>query len=600
MHNDRKPLLNKIPFWVADALLITAAAIVSHMGDPNMTAFECFLFVCLVLLGAICLVIPYYLEFTTYAKLHRNEHDKLNYERVRKMDMSIEALAEARKQFEGVAVNRNDGEAFASFETRIGVMELHINDIHERSTVALRAFNQTFLEQIGSQKQVVDKIAEKIDIVAVVVNKPSETFPDIESFIQPLQSAVKRQEQRIEGMAEQLRAISVSVMTVKPEVDLSPLKDIFETRIADIERAIHDLREELENGKQSAQQAPQASRSRYGQSSLLSKAFINNPPSETASAIERIIKSDTKRTDEAFVEEDDEVQLEGKVESLANQTYAEQDAFDIQDEDENGEENGFIPEDMNDSEDTDENEEESIHSSITHDFSPDSPSSLGEYVFRGDASDSEIASAGVTSDILNDNPQIEEEVQTIDVPVAEKMPQTEIPVEPSVEPQVIDIPEEVFFADKRPTLKDIMSVLETTDDSDNSLTDLKKKSPVGKVPVKTGFSDGMLDLGIFSVEARNKKKLTTERNNLGQTRITVHAMIGIGNKPYIRGDGPGLNWERGVPMEFVEIGKWEWKTMRAHETFKYQVWLNDQKPADGDIQTAEPEIGAQLSPRFTG
>ena len=34
--------------------------------------------------------------------------------------------------------------------------------------------------------------------------------------------------------------------------------------------------------------------------------------------------------------------------------------------------------------------------------------------------------------------------------------------------------------------------------------------------------------------------------------------IGIGNKPFLRGEGPGLSWEEGVPMNFVEIGKWSW------------------------------------------
>ena len=27
-------------------------------------------------------------------------------------------------------------------------------------------------------------------------------------------------------------------------------------------------------------------------------------------------------------------------------------------------------------------------------------------------------------------------------------------------------------------------------------------------------------------------------------------MIGIGNKPYIRGEGPGLSWEEGICHEF--------------------------------------------------
>ncbi|MDI1319435.1 MAG: hypothetical protein PSW75_04465, partial [bacterium] len=42
----------------------------------------------------------------------------------------------------------------------------------------------------------------------------------------------------------------------------------------------------------------------------------------------------------------------------------------------------------------------------------------------------------------------------------------------------------------------------------------------------------------------------------GATRLLATAYIGIGNKLFIRGDGPGLSWDKGVPMQFVSIGKW--------------------------------------------
>ena len=37
----------------------------------------------------------------------------------------------------------------------------------------------------------------------------------------------------------------------------------------------------------------------------------------------------------------------------------------------------------------------------------------------------------------------------------------------------------------------------------------------------------------------------------GATRLIVTAYIGIGNRLFIRGDGPGLTWEKGVPLSFV-------------------------------------------------
>lgn len=62
--------------------------------------------------------------------------------------------------------------------------------------------------------------------------------------------------------------------------------------------------------------------------------------------------------------------------------------------------------------------------------------------------------------------------------------------------------------------------------------------------------------------------------------IKVLALIGIGNKPYLRGNLEGLSMERGVPCDFVEIGKWAWQGKRGAEKAPVvEVWLNDETPA---------------------
>ena len=42
------------------------------------------------------------------------------------------------------------------------------------------------------------------------------------------------------------------------------------------------------------------------------------------------------------------------------------------------------------------------------------------------------------------------------------------------------------------------------------------------------------------------------------TALIVNLMIGIGNKPFVRGTGPGLSQDKGVPMSFLGIGRWQW------------------------------------------
>lgn len=61
----------------------------------------------------------------------------------------------------------------------------------------------------------------------------------------------------------------------------------------------------------------------------------------------------------------------------------------------------------------------------------------------------------------------------------------------------------------------------------------------------------------------------------GFTRLVTTAYIGIGNRLYLRGEGPGLSWEKGVPLQFVSIGKWRWETPDATAPIKAKLYKND-------------------------
>jgi len=61
----------------------------------------------------------------------------------------------------------------------------------------------------------------------------------------------------------------------------------------------------------------------------------------------------------------------------------------------------------------------------------------------------------------------------------------------------------------------------------------------------------------------------------GATRLLATAYIGIGNRLFIRGEGPGLSWEKGVPLQFVSIGKWRWETSEATGPVAFKLFKND-------------------------
>lgn len=84
----------------------------------------------------------------------------------------------------------------------------------------------------------------------------------------------------------------------------------------------------------------------------------------------------------------------------------------------------------------------------------------------------------------------------------------------------------------------------------------------------------------------------------GATRLLVTAYIGIGNKLYIRGDGPGLSWDKGVPMKFVSIGKWGWATDEATGPVACKLYKNDETVALSGEVFLEPGQHVEVTALF--
>ncbi len=84
----------------------------------------------------------------------------------------------------------------------------------------------------------------------------------------------------------------------------------------------------------------------------------------------------------------------------------------------------------------------------------------------------------------------------------------------------------------------------------------------------------------------------------GATRLLATAYIGIGNKLFIRGDGPGLSWDRGVPMQFVSIGKWGWFTHDAAGPVRVKLFKNDETAALSGEFTLDPGKHTEVTALF--
>jgi len=85
----------------------------------------------------------------------------------------------------------------------------------------------------------------------------------------------------------------------------------------------------------------------------------------------------------------------------------------------------------------------------------------------------------------------------------------------------------------------------------------------------------------------------------GATRITVTAYIGIGNRLFIRGEGPGLSWDKGIPLQFVSIGKWRWETMDADKPVYFKLYKNDDvESTNRNHAPLEPGSQVELTATF--
>lgn len=95
-------------------------------------------------------------------------------------------------------------------------------------------------------------------------------------------------------------------------------------------------------------------------------------------------------------------------------------------------------------------------------------------------------------------------------------------------------------------------------------------------PASPKNTDESSSLDEFDLEEIAAPKAKHKISPDGVTRLIVTAYIGIGNRLFIRGDGPGLSSDKGVPLQFVSIGKWQWETSDASAPVTFKLYKNDE------------------------
>ncbi len=106
---------------------------------------------------------------------------------------------------------------------------------------------------------------------------------------------------------------------------------------------------------------------------------------------------------------------------------------------------------------------------------------------------------------------------------------------------------------------------------------------------------------VKAVKATAKKASAPAKKKTGEPPVTFISAtidIGFGNLLFLRGDGPGLSWERGLAMDCTGAGLWTASVKNAKAPVTFKVLVNDLTWSSGEDFTAAPGQSVTITPSF--
>lgn len=82
------------------------------------------------------------------------------------------------------------------------------------------------------------------------------------------------------------------------------------------------------------------------------------------------------------------------------------------------------------------------------------------------------------------------------------------------------------------------------------------------------------------------------------TTIIAVLDVGFGNTLFIRGQGPGLSWDRGIPMTCVAPNEWQIALPESVRGFTFKVLVNDVTWNLGPDYVVESGATITITPEF--
>lgn len=82
------------------------------------------------------------------------------------------------------------------------------------------------------------------------------------------------------------------------------------------------------------------------------------------------------------------------------------------------------------------------------------------------------------------------------------------------------------------------------------------------------------------------------------TKIVALIDVGFGNTLYIRGEGPGLSWEKGVPLDCIADDQWSLSLTETSRPVVFKFLINDLTWSSGEDYVVQSGGSVSLTPVF--
>lgn len=130
-----------------------------------------------------------------------------------------------------------------------------------------------------------------------------------------------------------------------------------------------------------------------------------------------------------------------------------------------------------------------------------------------------------------------------------------------------------------------------------SSTTASKKKAVKKTAPKPA-SESAVKAAAPAAPKTAAKKASTAVSSVKTTIVHAKVNIGWGNTLYIRGEGAGLSWDSGIPMDCKGDDAWSWSSKQVQGRIVFKFLLNDEIWSVGDDLSASAGSTTTCYPSF--